>query len=288
MFKIYSNFIPAESWMKGLDAYPHLKNKAITVFNDKPPQFEELMENPINILMIMEPNQLFGLHNWALQNSHLFSCILTWSQEILDTCENAMFFPFGISWLDKEYVDTVDQRKKKFEVSYLCGAKKMIEGHYLRHRLYDRGNEIKIPKKWFYTLPDYNFNGGHHTIKQYEGKSPGSEKKICWDESMYSICIENSSNYGYQTEKIIDSFLTKTVPIYWGAKNLYEFYDPKGFILCDNENEIIEAVNKLTEEDYYSRKEAIDKNYETAKYYADLFGRFGATINEIVKINEIV
>ncbi len=266
---------------------PELKSKPITVFNDRPPQGNELSENPINILMIMEPNQLFGLHDWALQNWQQFSCVLTWGQKLLDTADNAAFFPFGISWLDEEYVKTVDSRPKKFEVSYLCGGKKTIEGHHLRHRLYEREFEITIPKKWYYTLPDYNFNGGHHTIKQYEGQPPGSEKKIIWNESMFSICVENSWNESYQTEKIIDAFLTKTVPIYWGCPNLEEFYDPNGFIICKDENEIIKVCNSLTPEDYYKRKEAIDKNYETAKYYGDLFGRFRDTMNEIVQLNEL-
>jgi hypothetical protein len=284
--KIYSNFIPAEYWEKGLDE--HLKSKPITIFNDfVPPSLDLLKENPYNILLIMEPNQLFNLHSWAIQNSNQFAAILTWGQEILDNCENSMFFPFGISWLDQEYVDSVDSRPKKFEVSFLCGAKKRIEGHFLRHRLFERGNEITIPKKWFYTLPDYEFNGGNHSIKQYEGKSPGSEKKICWDESMFSICVENSSNYGYHTEKIIDAFLSKTVPIYWGCKNIYEFYDKDGIIICNDENEIIEAVNKLTEEDYHKRKEAIETNYEMAKYFADLSGRLNDVLNDIVIYNKL-
>lgn len=284
--KIYSNFIPAEQWESKLS--DDLKSKPITIFNDRPPQGNELNENPINILMIQEPDQLFGLHKWALQNGHLFNIILTWGQEILDKFDHAMFFPFGISWLDKEYVDSfATKNDKKFEVSYLCGAKQMIEGHFLRHRLYNRGNEITIPKKWYYTLPDYNFNNGNHTITQYEGKPPGSEKKLIWDESMFSICIENSSNYGYQTEKIIDAFLTKTVPIYWGCKNLYEFYNMDGFIFCENEDEFIKTCNSLTPEDYYKRKTAIDQNYEYAKEYADLFGRFRDTIQEIVNINNL-
>jgi hypothetical protein len=286
MFKVYSNFIGANSFENVLR--DDLKNKPITIFNDYPIQsLEELKLNPYNILMVLEPNQLFGIHDWAIQNHNLFSCILTWGQEILDKCPNAMFFPFGISWLDEEYVNNVDKLSKKFEVSFLCGGKQRIEGHHLRHRLYKRENEINIPKQWYYTLPDYDFNEGHHTIKQYEGQPPGSEKKRLWN-SMFSICVENSSNKGYHTEKIIDAFLSKTFPIYWGCPNLEELgYNPDGFIYCNNEEEIITASNKLTPELYAERKTAIDYNYELAKYYADLFGRFKTTIIEIIKINNI-
>lgn len=286
MLKVYSNFIGAESFENVLT--DDLKQKPITIFNDYPIQsLEELKLNPYNILMVMEPNQLFGIHDWALQNSHLFSMVLTWGQDILDKCPNAMFFPFGISWLDKEYIDNIDKLEKKFEVSFLCGGKQRIEGHHLRHRLYNRENEITISKQWYYTLPDYDFNEGHHTIKQYEGQPPGSEKKRLWN-SMFSICVENSSNRGYHTEKIIDAFLSKTIPIYWGCPNLEELgYDPNGFIYCNDENEIIEVTNKLTPEDYFNRKDAINHNYELAKYYADLFGRFKETLKEIVDINNI-
>ena len=276
---------------KGKDFYLYgnedLKYKSITLFNDHPANDHQLSLNDLNVLMIMEPNQLFNLHSYALQNWDKFDAILTWGQDILDYCPNAVFLPFGISWLDKEYIDNIDKLEKKFEVSFLCGGKQMIEGHHLRHRLYKREDEITIPKQWYYTLPDYDYNNGHHTIKQYEGQPPGSEKKIMWN-SMFSICVENSSNRGYHTEKVIDAFLSKTVPIYWGCSNLEELgYDPDGFIYCRDENEIIEAVNKLTPEDYTKRKKAIEHNFEKAKYYADLASRTKTLLLEIIKLNNL-
>lgn len=266
--------------------YPELNIQPMTVFIDYMPSIEQLKENPINILIILEPNQLFGLHNWAILNQEYFSCILTWGEQILNQCPNAYFFPMGVSWLDKEYVDNIDKLEKIFEVSFLCGAKTMIEGHHLRHRLYKREKEIIIPKQWHYTLPDYTFNNGNHTIVQYAGQPPGSEKKKLW-RSMYSICVENSSNKGYHTEKIIDAFLSKTIPVYWGCKNIGDFYDMDGIIYCNDENEIIQKVNQLTPEYYKTKMNAINFNYKTAKYYADIFGRFVEKIKEIVEYNKL-
>jgi hypothetical protein len=286
MLKIFSNFIGTNEFESVIDE--DLKYKPITIFNDYPNITQEQLNfNPYNILMVLEPNQLFGIHNWAISNHHLFDIILTWGQDILDQCPNSYFFPFGISWLDKEYIKNIDNINKKFEVSFLCGAKQKIEGHHLRHRLFKRENEINIPKQWFYTLEDYQYDNGNHTIIKYKDKSPGHEKKKLWD-SMFSICIENSSNRGYHTEKIIDAFLSKTIPIYWGCPNLEELgYDPNGFIYCNDENEIIEVVNKLTSEEYSSRKKAIEHNYELAKYYADIFGRFKTIMETIVEENNL-
>ena len=293
MFKLWSNFIPATDFFNGMNDTPEygdfyfvgnedLKYKSISVFNDHPPHIPHHMTvNKLNILMIMEPNQLFGLHDWAIQNAHNFDLVLGWGEEMLEKIPNMALLPFGISWLDKEYVNSVDSREKKFEVSFLCGGKKRIEGHFLRHRLYEREDEITIPKKWFYTLPDYDYNEGNHTVTDMYGK------KVLWN-SMYSICIENSSNKNYHTEKIIDAFLSKTIPIYWGCPNLEELgYDPRGFIYCKDENEIIHSVNSLTEGDYEIRREAIEHNYEVAKYYGDFFSRFRNFLSELCETNNI-
>lgn len=281
MLKIYSNFIP-QSELEAAVNVPELINKPISVFNDYPNVTPEQLEfNPFNILMVLEPNQLFGIHDWAIQNHHLFSCILTGGQEILDKCPNALFFPMGITWLDKEYVDNVDNIQKRFEVSFLCGGKQRIEGHHLRHRLHKREDEITIPKQWHYTLPDYDYNNGHHTVTDMYGK------KVLW-ESMFTIAVENSSNRSYHTEKIIDAFISKTFPIYWGCPNLEELgYNPDGFIYCENEDQIIEAVNKLTPEFYAERKEAINYNSELAKHYGNLFDRFKTMLETLVEFNNI-
>jgi|LakMenE18May11ns_1017448.scaffolds.fasta_scaffold9958870_8 hypothetical protein len=267
---------------------PELLDKNVTIFIDSPPKsIEELRLNPINIMVVLEPNQLFGIHDFVKANNHLFDAILTWGETILNSCDNSMFFPFGVSWLDEEYINNVDNIEKKFEVSFLCGAKKMIEGHHLRHRLYNLGHKIKIPKQWHYTLDDYTYNNGHHTIIQYTGCSPGHEKKKLWN-SMFSICIENSNNNGYHTEKIIDAFLSKTIPIYWGCPNLEELgYDMNSIIYCKNEDQIIDVVNNLTPEFYLSKKESIEKNFILAKNYSNIFDRFRNVLKEFIEINNL-
>lgn len=261
---IKSNFIPIEYYNKYI--LSRFKDKPISIFNDYIPTIEELQLNPYNILIIQEPNQLFGLHDWAIQNKDYFSCILTWGQSILDNCDNALLLPFGTTFLhvDNEY-EQMAFNDKKLETSFMCGPKHLIEGHFLRHKIYNRQTEITTPTKWLFS----------------------GDKRPCFKESMFHLTIENSKNQNYFTEKIIDALITKTIPIYWGCPNIGEFFDIRGIYVFENENEAISIINSLTEEDYWSKKEYVEKNYQTAIYYSIYFDRVEFILNEIIELNKI-
>jgi len=186
----------------------------------------------------------------------------------------------NVYFTDKE-MKALQNIKKKYEVSFLCGALKKIEGHFIRHKLYKRGDEITMPKKWFYTLPDY---------KEVNGKYRRTElnaKKVCWDESMFHIAIENIKRDNFYTEKILDAFLTKTIPIYYGCPNIGEFFNSDGIITFDNETQAIDICNSLTEDDYYKRVNAINENYKIAKSKFYWRGMVQDWLWDFIKINEI-
>lgn len=258
--------MPIDLYNRFICNLPEFKDKPISIFNDYQPTFEELNLNPYNILIILEPNQFFGLHDWAIQNAHLFSVILTWSQKILDSCENSILLPFGTTFLHgNDKFKELSNNKKELEVSFLCGPKHMIEGHFLRHRIFNRENEIKIPTK-------YIFSGN---------------KIPCFESSMFHICVENSKNQNYFTEKIVDALISKTIPLYYGCPNIEDYFDKRGFFTFETEDELINLINNLTEKDYEDRKEYIEGNYQKAIYWAEYFTRFKSLLQEIITLNEI-
>ena len=68
----------------------------------------------------------------------------------------------------------------------------------------------------------------------------------------FSIAMENSNGDGYFSEKIIDSFLAGTIPIYYGDYTLDEFINPKSYILIKGEKDIskkIEYIKKIDNDD---------------------------------------
>ena len=60
---IFSNFIPQERYEKRIGNIARFADKPISIFNDRPATPEELAINPINILIINEPNEFFDKPN---------------------------------------------------------------------------------------------------------------------------------------------------------------------------------------------------------------------------------
>jgi hypothetical protein len=55
-------------------------------------------------------------------------------------------------------------------------------------------------------------------------------KLIPLESYEFSVAIENSRENNYITEKFYDCLLTDTIPIYCGAPNISDYFDPRGYI----------------------------------------------------------
>ena len=59
----------------------------------------------------------------------------------------------------------------------------------------------------------------------------------------FSISMENTEGNGYISEKIVDSFLAGTIPIYYGDYMIDEYINPKSYILIRGEKDILTKIN---------------------------------------------
>ena len=81
--------------------------------------------------------------------------------------------------------------------------------------------------------------------------------------------MENSDGDGYISEKIVDSILAGTIPIYFGDYLLDEYINPKSYILIKGEKDIekkIKYIQKLDQDDnlykeMLKEKAIIDDNF---------------------------
>ncbi len=233
----------------------HLKDINFTLFVDDIPQSQDDLTD-LNVLVLQEPNEYFGLHDWAIKNQNLFSLILTWDDKVLNNCDNARFLPFGHTWFTSHIINK--KHNNKFQVSHLAGKLQKTYGHGLRHELLARQNEIKIDKVFHHTYGDRN---------NIEDARIG--KVDVFAQSQYGVAIENTQHRGYFTEKILDLFLLKTIPVYWGCSNISDFFNPYGMFECSNVDDMIFTLNSFDETTYTHHQEAIEENYQTALKYVD-------------------
>ena len=61
----------------------------------------------------------------------------------------------------------------------------------------------------------------------------------------FSIAMENTEGQGYISEKILDSIIAGTIPIYYGGYMIDEFINPKAFILIKNENDMKKKIDYI-------------------------------------------
>lgn len=207
----------------------------------------------------------FRLPNKAIiDRADQFDLILTHDEELLNKCHNASKMLFGTSWIMPEDREgTWDN--KSFGVSFVCGAKNRTKGHQLRHKIWIKQEEITIPKVfWASSIKPVKSYG--HNLPQ-----KSSDKWMAFSEHFH-IAIENIYTRNYFSEKLIDCFVTKTIPIYWGCPNIGDYFNINGILIVANDDDVIHTCNILTENDYKRFKPAIKENYKRALLYARPLG----------------
>lgn len=268
--KIITKHIDHKSiYEEKLKAYSHID---FTLAVDVPIYKGDL--SSINIMVLQEPNEYFGVHKWTVDNKDIFQLILSWNDIVLNTCPQSIYIPFGATWLDPDQY--TKPKIKKFELAHLAGKLQMSYGHSLRHEILARQEEVKIPKKFFHT---------------YGERDDISKAKIGKEEvfadPMFNVAIENFSHRGYFTEKLIDCFLFKSIPIYWGCSNIGDYFNIGGIMVVNNVDDIIDCSNRLNEEQYYALLPQIKDNYQRALKYLSFENGVVEKIIEVFKYNKI-
>ncbi|MFA5395408.1 MAG: glycosyltransferase family 10 [Methanogenium sp.] len=270
--KLRTNFIDIPIFEK---LAVHLKNVDFTLFADTMPTCEEDLSK-INVLVLQEPNEYFGLHTAAIKHNCLFDVILTWDEYVLNNCDNSRFLLFGHTWLIEEQYKAAHIKEHK--LSHLRGNLLKSYGHQIRWDVYERRNEIKA-------LP-LNFYDTYGNRNDIEDARKG--KEFVFGNSLFGVAIENFSHHNYFTEKILDCFLMKTMPLYWGCSNIEKYFDETGIIKFENADDLIDKANGLTKSYYEKHIDAVNKNYEKALKYVSFEKNIIDKITELFKYNGII
>ena len=165
-----------------------------------------------------------------------------------------------------KYFQELKQLKKTKKISVICSNKVHTENHNLRVEF------LKKLKLHFGDQLDWYGNGVNEIKHKYEGIF----------DYKYHIVLENDSRKNLISEKLFDSMLGLSLPIYYGAPNIFEYFDKNSLHTIDI-NDIdssIETIENILKNDNY--EEHLDNLIESKDKILKEFN----FLNRIIKIIE--
>ena len=141
--------------------------------------------------------------------------------------------------LNYEFFSNLQKTEKKIELSVICSNKSHTENHKLRVEFLNiLKNHFKERLQWF-------GNGINEIENKFEVIS----------NSKYHIVLENDSKYNLVSEKLYDSYLGLSFPIYYGAPNINDYFDINSLTMI-NINDIngsISTIENVIKNNFYDK-----------------------------------
>lgn len=175
-----------------------------------------------------------------------FEKIFTHDSQLLSLLPNANPIVY---WRDYELNDEAKTKR----ISFICGEKEMCSYHIIRKKL------AEILKDRVDILGDWK---GGSRVSTHDAYAPYK----------FAVIMENYIDDLWFTEKILNCFANKTIPIYYGAKNIDAYFNKNGIIQVDNIWEIPEVIDEYMNcfDEMYDRLiYAIKDNFERVQKYRD-------------------
>lgn len=255
MINIKINWIePYKTWTNWKSEIFTLNDKKYdyNLFIDRLPKTHKSMGNK-NIIWLYEPKViLHGLHRRIRSGSvpkninAIFTCDEDVALEIKQQYNIRTFVipPYFKPWIQNEQIQIYSKTKL---VSMIASTRKICSGHEFRQIIADFSEKNNVDLF------------GRGRSKEIENKVDGVK------DYMFSIAMENSIINTYYTEKILDCFLTGTVPIYWGTNKIGEIFDKRGILHFNNIEELKNILETLSTQKYFEMLPYIQQNFDKAK-----------------------
>lgn len=192
--------------------------------------------------------------------SDSFDYIVTYDDILIEKFkEKVIIAPYGGTWITPNLQQIYEKRKL---CSYVTSKKIKTE---------DQNSRISLLDHFYKNGPKSVelFGRGHNPIPEMHTTGQTDGKILALADFAFSIAIENHVQNNYFSEKLMDCFLTGTIPIYHGCSHIKKYFNTDGMIILDKIEDAKSIVPELTLEKYDSVFEAVKENYNSAKKYID-------------------
>ena len=211
--------------------------------------------NGPGIYLQVEPNAIYDNRAYLLEHWAKYTYILTFDDALLHLPNSKKYIHPSSTWISVEDANAINIDSKKYQISSLTGSKASTDGHRFRLDILNRKG-FPIPSVFYRT-----------NVPPMTPKC--SDKIHLFREFQFSLVIENSRQTNYFTEKLCDCLYTKTIPVYYGAPNISEYFDTTGWLILDSESvdTLLEKLAQLDKDWYRRHLDTVEKNYLTVQQY---------------------
>jgi len=203
-----------------------------------------------NIALLIESPEVFPSPYGEIKKlEDKFDKIFTFKEDLRERSAKYIPYRLGGTWIREQ--DWAIYHKTKM-ISMIASAKTNTHGQRLRHEIKRLcHNRVDIFGKINDKHIDYKLKG----LRDYR----------------FSIVTENCTTVQYFTEKLIDCFLTGTIPIYYGSPEINLAFNERGISQFKDPEQIKSALkpgtNMFTREVYDTAIGAVAENFKIAKQY---------------------
>tara|TARA_Y100000593_G_scaffold90365_2_gene176627 strand:+ start:417 stop:2048 length:1632 start_codon:yes stop_codon:yes gene_type:complete len=205
---------------------------------------------------LMDPHR----YNFIEENHELFDHIVTYDDQLFEKfSDKTIVTPYGGTWIKPSL-------QKIYPKTKLCSYISSFKNHT---SIQERRIELM---QYFYKNKhiDIELFGRDHNPLPEEHHPGGLEGKIlALKDYAFSISIENHIQNNYFSEKLMDCFLTGTIPLYYGCTEIKKYFNVKGMIILDDVKDAKDIVPTLSYDLYKSKIDIIEENFNLAKQYID-------------------
>jgi len=166
-----------------------------------------------------------------------------------DTDTNFRFPLWQMYWLlNPELKDRLFNRKNHEEFERFCSFTVSNPSNQTRNRVFDEISQYKrVHSYGKVRMNDFGLN------KASKGKywRDAKDQFFLDHPHKFMMAFENTSYPYYCTEKLMDSFLVGSFPLYWGDPKVKEDWNPKAFINVNDYRGYLDEIKRIDQNEEY-------------------------------------
>ena len=240
----------------------------LVVYDDIQNEFSANCPRENTLLITTEPSSIKIYESAYLDQ---FNYVLTGQEDWAIKHVGKIYSQPALRWFynpNMTYGEILNQRfdSKNKNLSTVCSSK--MQNHTEHKMRYAFTEKIK---RNFQEMDWYG-----------RGVNAIENKSYALNNYKYHIAIENHVGKHWWTEKLADAFLGHTLPFYYGAPNIYEYFPEKSLITIDikNPKQAISIIEEAIYNNEYEKR--ISYISEARKLILEKYNLFG-TISQIIE-----